>query len=757
MTTASNGQRRTVRGNSFATCPLSLVTIRRSRRDAGAAAILAMMFLVIFSSLAAAMAIVSQGNLATADSNLKMNRALAAAETGMRFMIYRINQETANVTTRAGLIDTANAPALWATLRDALQTSFTGEVHNISEPSLSGATLTIGPIAVGPNSPAFTATLTPHPLTGENYNAAYYQRPPYSQMSPAVSSGNPLDSTWVRVKVTAADGPAGRQITRSISMDFRLEKKIRYAILSKSRVMIGANVMIEGPIGSRFTDTALANGHPVQMQSDFVGLDADLDAALAPFVNTLKTNDVNGDNRLNVNDSAETNGMTNPAQYDKNGDGYIEDYDFFLAKFDANADGKVSNTELNTAGDVRRSQLMMLIDTFGDATRAGYNDGFIDNSDRYAKVKGQVMLTAAMADWNSGAAGGAYQNYFQGPIRPDTGESPIKFEASDASVHQFEASDFDVTTYRNIATGDLSQQAATQAAQYNPADPASPKPLGTQVREAVPYGSQHPYDYYDRPVYENMTFTNVKIPKGSNALFKNCKFIGCTFVETTTANTDAYYNYVGMQQSDGSQLHPEKTATVNGTVVSDTKPLSNNLRFDGCTFEGAVVSDATTSFTNARNKLSFTGTTKFDPNAASLTTAQKALYKRSTLLVPNYSVELGTFVNPSDPKETVNLTGTIVAGIVDMRGQVKMDGTLLTTYMPQNGAGPVLGNTSPDFNTTLGYFTAANGDKEGELPSASYGLGVIQVRYNKTLPLPDGILGPISLTADTATYFEGGN
>ena len=51
----------------------------RTPRDRGAAAVLAMMFLVIFSSLAAAMAIVSQGNLQTADSSLKINRSRAAA------------------------------------------------------------------------------------------------------------------------------------------------------------------------------------------------------------------------------------------------------------------------------------------------------------------------------------------------------------------------------------------------------------------------------------------------------------------------------------------------------------------------------------------------------------------------------------------------------------------------------------------------------------------------------------------------------
>src|SRR5690349_10143049 len=98
---------------------------RVASRRRGAAAILAMMFLVIFSSLAAAMAIVSQGNLATADSYLKMNRSLAAAETGMKFMEYRINKCAATIKTTSGVIDSSNAPTLWNQLRAALLVSFT--------------------------------------------------------------------------------------------------------------------------------------------------------------------------------------------------------------------------------------------------------------------------------------------------------------------------------------------------------------------------------------------------------------------------------------------------------------------------------------------------------------------------------------------------------------------------------------------------------------------------------------------------------
>lgn len=713
-----------------------------------------MMFLVIFASLAAAMAIVSQGNLATADSYHKINRSLAAAETGMKFLSYRINQVATTIKTRAGVIDASNAPALWDELRTALQTSLAHEVHNLAEPTVSGNTLNVGPIAVGPGAPTFTATMMPHPLAGEDYNAAMYQRPPYSQMNPPVSNAAPLDATWIRVRVSAYDGPVGHRVTRSIQMDFKLDKKIRFAILSKSRVMIGRNVMVQGPVGSRFMETNLANGHPVQMVSDFSGLDAQLDASLQVLTNTLKTNDKNGDNRINLSDPDEVAGIANPSQYDTNHDGYIDDFDFFMARFDSNGDGRVSNTELGTASNINAAQLMRLVDTFGDATRSGYNDGFIDSTDRYAKIRGQVAIRADLQGWQNGAAGGAYQNYFQGPIMADHNQAPLTFEAPDSTLQPIDSTDFDMSSFRTLASGDLAAQAAAQAALYNPGDPTSPQPLGTQVREAMPYGAAHPYDYYDRPLYKNMTFTNVKIPKGTNALFQNCTFVGCTFVETTANNSDPNFNYAGIQAPDGTLVYPGTTATVNGQSVTDTKPLANNVRFDGCTFQGAVVTDTTPSYTQIRNKLTFTGRTQFDPNASVLTSTQKALFKRSTLLAPHYSVELGSFVDPISATETVNLSGTIVAGVIDMRGQINVKGTILTTFEPISSTGPVVGNTSPNFNTTLGYFPSAAGDLEAELPST--GVGVIQIRYDSTLALPDGILSPIELKPDMTTYNEGG-
>ena len=54
---------------------------RLSRR--GVASVLAMMFVVLFGSLAVAMAIVSKGNLRTAQTNLHVIRAMGAADTGV--------------------------------------------------------------------------------------------------------------------------------------------------------------------------------------------------------------------------------------------------------------------------------------------------------------------------------------------------------------------------------------------------------------------------------------------------------------------------------------------------------------------------------------------------------------------------------------------------------------------------------------------------------------------------------------------------
>ena len=79
----------------------------------GVSSVLAMMFLVIFGSLAAAMAVVAQGNLRTADSHMRVSRAMSAAETGLVFASRRLAAESVRFVVTQGVIDDVYGRSLW--------------------------------------------------------------------------------------------------------------------------------------------------------------------------------------------------------------------------------------------------------------------------------------------------------------------------------------------------------------------------------------------------------------------------------------------------------------------------------------------------------------------------------------------------------------------------------------------------------------------------------------------------------------------
>ncbi|MEM9418222.1 MAG: hypothetical protein AAGA25_04085 [Planctomycetota bacterium] len=847
------------------------ITYLANPRERGVTAVLAMLFLMIFGSLAAAMAIVSQGNLRTADSHLKINRAMAAAETGMDLMVYRLDQVTQGdpddlltfpgVYTTDGLIHAGNfydvdgnAYDMWAGpladsspgVAERLATALAGELNFASSGNPYVDTTSLGvdafnrpihqlvvpAVQIGPGAPSFSATLTPHELPLDlqpstlGYDDPFYDRLPYGppggnpngtaeeqadyrrDMAIKEEAGidfivaenigydsffeldtKPLDARFIRVKVTAFDGDLDNQITdaelqsrrrvyRSISMDFRLDKTVPYAVLSRSRIMIGRNVQIKGNVGSRFTETDKNNGHPIQVQSDFIGLTDNLDSILSPpnseypsggtFHNELVVNDINGDNRLDTRNALEIKdwpgGEVAAIAADLDGDGYLTDFDFFLAEFDTDTiDGRVTSGEF--AGGVdsvsvnTATQLFEMMDTSGDEFRYGYNDGFIDGDDLYAKIRGQVSLKATASDWNDGLSdwgdtGGSttpeYKDFLQGVIKPDYGASPLTTADPALDVHSFDQHSFNTKSFADLATVTVESQKGVD----NGAATASE----STTFEEVPYGAAYPYDYYDRPVYENMVFQDTRIPLGTNALFKNCRFVGVTFIEVSPDNDDENFNYVGMQEASGIAKHPDYSASVGGATVDDTKPYGNNIRFDDCAFEGPLVSGAPdgsqpAQFTHVRNKITFTGNTSFDFDKAPSEDEVK-LYKRSSLLLPHVSVEMGSFQEGDSSDETLELSGAVVAGLIDMRGQIEVRGTLITTFEPVSGEAPVKGDTAPQFNTTLGYFSQGQGDLEADLPDG--GLGKIRLIYDPTLALPDGIDGPLELRPLIQTYHESG-
>src|SRR5262249_11886241 len=124
---------------------------------------------------------------------------------------------------------------------------------------------------------------------------------------------------YVRVTSMGVDGV----IKRTLQMDFKLNKKIQFAVVAPSRIMIGKNVRVEGPLGTRYglvgtcSDTppgelCSANGDPLVMRSDFYYLASALDNKLNQFFAAVVQYDADGDGRLRVYHPTEQDGLVGP-------------------------------------------------------------------------------------------------------------------------------------------------------------------------------------------------------------------------------------------------------------------------------------------------------------------------------------------------------------------------------------------------------------------------------------------------------------
>jgi len=242
---------------------------------------------------------------------------------------------------------------------------------------------------------------------------------------------------------------------------------------------------------------------------------------------------------------------------------------------------------------------------------------------------------------------------------------------------------------------------------------------------------------------------------------------------------------------------------VTGERITDTRELSNNIRFHDCLFVGSVVSDAVDEYTHVRNKLQFTGATRFTDEHPDFPTdpgfnpdsADMDMISRSSLMVPNFSVDIGHFNAPAT--QNVQLQGAIIAGILDIRGNASLYGALLMTFAPQAGVGPLadyLGNpvgNPANFNASIGYFGPDDGDEEsldplllpndgtgtiagwdtdgdglgdvspfdpqpaGSTPDYFEGYGSISIEFDPNMVLPDGIMIPLGMRVVGTSYREG--
>jgi len=244
---------------------------------------------------------------------------------------------------------------------------------------------------------------------------------------------------------------------------------------------------------------------------------------------------------------------------------------------------------------------------------------------------------------------------------------------------------------------------------YNTSDLQSIPPADYTVTEFFPHAAGD-YGYprdgsprrtwnlkLDRQVYEGKHFTDAYLPDNYDALFRNCTFDGILYIDCAKSTSGAY----------------------------------NNVRFEDCTFNGTIVTDVPQEFKWQRNCLYFTGSATFDNQAM----------EEATILAPHFNVNLGN-TNPVAGEQN-ELTGAVVGGIVDVRGNARIYGTIISMCDTTQW--------SSGYVTNIGA-TLGDGGSETSDPGD---VGVIDIIPDRENLLPSGIRTPIVIEPQQQTYVEG--
>lgn len=204
---------------------------------------------------------------------------------------------------------------------------------------------------------------------------------------------------------------------------------------------------------------------------------------------------------------------------------------------------------------------------------------------------------------------------------------------------------------------------------------------------------------FSRRVYENQTYSNVKVPMNRHALFQNCTFQNVLYIDCSKTNA--------------------------------SKSYANNIRFEDCTFNGVIVTRVPQPFNWVNNCLYFTGEAAFN-NQSSI--------QEATILAPHFNVNLGN-TNPQHSDSNV-LTGAIVGGIVDIRGNAQIYGTIISMF--DTSAYP------SGYVTNIGATLGDGGSETTEVGD----VGVISITPEEDKMLPSGITSPIIIDPNDKTYSE---
>jgi hypothetical protein len=197
--------------------------------------------------------------------------------------------------------------------------------------------------------------------------------------------------------------------------------------------------------------------------------------------------------------------------------------------------------------------------------------------------------------------------------------------------------------------------------------------------------------FFRRDVHSGETYTNGRLPSGRDAVFENCTFNGITYIED-----------------------------------------NNNVRFENCTFNGPIVTDVPQEFEWKNNALSFDDGNTWNNQVA----------PETTILAPNYNVNIG---NLREVEGENAITGLLVGGIVDLRGNVTVNGSILSMYYPDPDE---IGSSARMYGTNIGFYDL---DAESRTPGET---GRIRISIRPEYGLPFGVQTRYETAPIPSTYRE---
>jgi Tfp pilus assembly protein PilX len=281
----------------------------------------------------------------------------------------------------------------------------------------------------------------------------------------------------------------------------------------------------------------------------------------------------------------------------------------------------------------------------------------------------------------------------------------VNYDASASDFAGMDIGDYDTTKYYNDTrttnggSGDIPSPSSSQYTGSDTQLAGLGSIAGTKWRyERFPHDSGNYTTgsgiQVKRYIYKNQTFSNVRLPADKNALFINCTFNNILYVDTGKTTS----NY-------------------------------NNVRFDNCNFNGTIVSNTPQTFNWQKNTLYFTGSATFQNNSG---------IQEATILAPHFNVNLGN--TNADKSNNNTLTGAIVGGIVDVRGNANIEGTIIS-----------MADTS---SYTSGYVSniGATLDDGGSETTSIDDIGTIDITPRIDGTLPYGIKTPVVLNMNTSAF-----